>query len=628
MPKNKRTLIDLTGDDDNSSNSHRENPAKILRSADSGFCGSNIRSSNAIKDEHDTDKEDDDNYAENEDHDERREGGPEADRSYPVNYVKNAASVNSSFCDLTVLTSEPTEDRRASGDDFLYNSWRPRLPWNTKTGWGSRQVESKSRTHSSKSSSPVISQSQAKSGSRCSTVAPSARPSSSSRGLTAAPTPRPSSTFRSSTAVPSRRLGANCTPSSSPAYSQPFAVVIPPPGFDYSQATPSARPSASLGTSQETPKNRVSSSFGEPQATPSIRPSSSSQDSHTAPGLTDRKLPGDIVDGSDRHDDDDDADELVATTQDNVDQNGTANSQHYGTLLTKIVGIRYYNGYATIGEHVVCRREPTNGYDANAIRVDNVQSAQIGHIPRGVAKKLAPYLDAGELTMVAILSGQRNDFDCPLRVDLYGTSDPVAREALIRRMVRDKLPVESLGKKEREEKAKRAAELKRLTSRGQNRPSEDAGTTSLSVPAEDQSLENLIAGSEHFNPREVAEAVEKFGAGEDVLAKMPTAEQPVRIETRLLPYQKQGLAWLLEKENLQLPPEDSTEVVQMWKRSPSNQRIFTNIATNFSLKDAKPKLASGAILADDMGLVRATRPSSPKSPLTSVSRARRSWSYP
>ncbi|KAH7009061.1 hypothetical protein B0J12DRAFT_73931 [Macrophomina phaseolina] len=32
----------------------------------------------------------------------------------------------------------------------------------------------------------------------------------------------------------------------------------------------------------------------------------------------------------------------------------------YGTLNTKIVGVRYYDGYATIGEMVILRREPQN----------------------------------------------------------------------------------------------------------------------------------------------------------------------------------------------------------------------------------------------------------------------------
>lgn len=31
-------------------------------------------------------------------------------------------------------------------------------------------------------------------------------------------------------------------------------------------------------------------------------------------------------------------------------------------------------------------------YDRNAIRIDNVQGTQIGHIPRKLAAKLAPYM--------------------------------------------------------------------------------------------------------------------------------------------------------------------------------------------------------------------------------------------
>lgn len=38
------------------------------------------------------------------------------------------------------------------------------------------------------------------------------------------------------------------------------------------------------------------------------------------------------------------------------------------------------------------RREPSNQYDRTAICVDNVMAAQIGHIPRQVAAKLASYM--------------------------------------------------------------------------------------------------------------------------------------------------------------------------------------------------------------------------------------------
>jgi SWI/SNF-related matrix-associated actin-dependent regulator of chromatin subfamily A3 len=45
----------------------------------------------------------------------------------------------------------------------------------------------------------------------------------------------------------------------------------------------------------------------------------------------------------------------------------------YGNLRTKAVGCRFYNGYVTMGEMVLLRREPENKYDANAIVVNNVR---------------------------------------------------------------------------------------------------------------------------------------------------------------------------------------------------------------------------------------------------------------
>lgn len=63
-----------------------------------------------------------------------------------------------------------------------------------------------------------------------------------------------------------------------------------------------------------------------------------------------------------------------------------------GAIDGKIVGIRYYNGLATPGENVLVKREPNNPYDSNAIRISNVHGAQIGHLPRQIASKLASYM--------------------------------------------------------------------------------------------------------------------------------------------------------------------------------------------------------------------------------------------
>ncbi len=85
----------------------------------------------------------------------------------------------------------------------------------------------------------------------------------------------------------------------------------------------------------------------------------------------------------------DEEDEILDLSQDVDEGNGWV---CVGAIDGKIVGIRYFDGYATMGEQVMIRREPGNPYDSNAIRVDNVQGTQIGHLPRNLAAKLAPLM--------------------------------------------------------------------------------------------------------------------------------------------------------------------------------------------------------------------------------------------
>ena len=89
----------------------------------------------------------------------------------------------------------------------------------------------------------------------------------------------------------------------------------------------------------------------------------------------------------------------------------TQNDEGFGwtevaTIDGKLVGIQYYNGYASPGERVMAAREPSNPYDRNAIRITNVQGNQIGHIPRQVAAKLAPYMDEKTIVVEAILTAE------------------------------------------------------------------------------------------------------------------------------------------------------------------------------------------------------------------------------
>ena len=303
-------------------------------------------------------------------------------------------------------------------------------------------------------------------------------------------------------------------------------------------------------------------------------------------------------------DGEDDSEEMIVITQDD----GSSEEQYekYGVLATKIVGVQYYNGHATLGEHVVLQREPTNAYDSNAIKVTNVQRAQIGHIPRTVASKLAKYLDQNLIMVDGQMSGPMGHYDCPLVVGLYGPSEPTAKAELKAKMNADKLPVNLLAKREAQEKKDKAAQLKALMKkeaadgRARKQGYKGAGAQE-GLEKSGPNLEELMHDSQRFNPRAIGETCEKFGMGEDILSSLPMVDQPSRLATELLPYQRQGLAWLLARENPKTPAKESDDVVQLWKRD-KRPGLFTNMATNFSVKENELKFASGGILADDMGL--------------------------
>lgn len=212
------------------------------------------------------------------------------------------------------------------------------------------------------------------------------------------------------------------------------------------------------------------------------------------------------------------------------------------------------------------------------------------------------------------MAGAKGVFDCPVLLKLYGPYDPQRRSELKARMQQDRLPLGEIKKREREEirlqkqlekQRKEAEKRARSLARGKGKGvqwnvQDQTMFANLSTPGlgETESLEDLIGQSSTFNPREIGQVVEKFGVDETDLANMPMADNPEGLSTELLSYQRQGLAWMIEKESPILPAPGSQGVVQLWKRVGSS---FTNIATNYSTREAPP-LASGGILADDMGL--------------------------
>jgi SWI/SNF-related matrix-associated actin-dependent regulator of chromatin subfamily A3 len=182
---------------------------------------------------------------------------------------------------------------------------------------------------------------------------------------------------------------------------------------------------------------------------------------------------------------------------------------------------------------------------------------------------------------------------------LFGPAHPLAKAELEVKMKADKIPLR---------KGAKATAPKKLTkevapSRKHMGLQSSQSSSSQAQPILDPelSLQDFIRSSERFKPRDVQELVEAWGFGEDALSKLPMADQPEGLVSTLLPYQRQGLAWMLEKENPVLPAEGSKDIVQLWKRPAARPKLFQNIASNYCTKEA-PKLAKGGILADDMGL--------------------------
>lgn len=214
------------------------------------------------------------------------------------------------------------------------------------------------------------------------------------------------------------------------------------------------------------------------------------------------------------------------------------------------------------------------------------------------------------------MTGEIGDFTCPVDLKLFGTRDPVRRANLKQRMQKDRLPVRELNQMEREERAsekevekrrKEAAKKARAMALGKAaakwQANEDSEYANLSTATglggeQNESLEELINQSSTFNPRDIGQVVETFGQKESDLANMPMVETPAGISTQLLPYQRQGLAWMIKQESPKLPARGSDDIVQLWKRKNND---FLNVATNYAMAN-EPTLASGGILADDMGL--------------------------
>ncbi|TRX89349.1 hypothetical protein FHL15_009786 [Xylaria flabelliformis] len=227
----------------------------------------------------------------------------------------------------------------------------------------------------------------------------------------------------------------------------------------------------------------------------------------------------------------------------------------YGTIDNKIVGVQYYDGIVTPGESILCIREPNNVYDRNAVRVNNIMGSQIGHLPRVFVQKIAPYLDSGEIVLDGVLNGYKHQYDCPVRLSLYGTSNPYSRLQLEAKLKADKLlKATELKNTRKEAEAERA-----IAKQAKN------GTPALGLGSSSQQAIEILSDSEEVDFRAGPSALDVLNMDEATLSAMPQAAQPDTVKSNLLFHQLQNLA-------------------------------------SGHITSTRPRLLSGGILTDEMGL--------------------------
>ncbi|NXL45864.1 HLTF factor, partial [Podilymbus podiceps] len=237
----------------------------------------------------------------------------------------------------------------------------------------------------------------------------------------------------------------------------------------------------------------------------------------------------------------------------------------YGTLRGNVVGLRYYTGIVNNNEMIALQREPNNPYDKNAVKVNNVNGDQVGHIKKELAAALAGIMD-NKLALVegVVPYGAKNAFTMPVQMSFWGREEN--KEAVVDHLKRHgfKLapPLKECG-----------FGSKWMT--GRAGPSYSA-PVHAAVQLTTEQLKN-----------EFDKLFEDLKE-DDKTCEMEGAEA---VGTLLLPHQRQALAWMVSREN-------SNDLPPFWEE---RSNFYYNILTNFADKK-RPKNVLGGILADDMGL--------------------------
>ncbi|XP_053316883.1 helicase-like transcription factor isoform X2 [Spea bombifrons] len=232
----------------------------------------------------------------------------------------------------------------------------------------------------------------------------------------------------------------------------------------------------------------------------------------------------------------------------------------FGSLRGNVVGLRYYTGTVSNNEMVALQREPNNQYDRNAVKVNNINGDQVGHIKKELAAALAYVMDRKLARIEGVVPyGANNAFTMPVNLSFWGR--PENKQAVLDRM------------------KKHGFKLGPLPAGSQFSSGSGQGYSGPILPAVQMTTEQLKT--------EFDKLFEDLKE-DDKTRELDPSEA---VQTKLLPHQRQALAWMVSREN-------SDELPPFWEQ---RSNLYYNTLTNFAEKE-KPETIKGGILADDMGL--------------------------
>ncbi|KAH0624065.1 hypothetical protein JD844_007394 [Phrynosoma platyrhinos] len=237
----------------------------------------------------------------------------------------------------------------------------------------------------------------------------------------------------------------------------------------------------------------------------------------------------------------------------------------FGTLRGNV--LRYYTGVVNNNEMVALQREPNNPYDKNAVKVNNVNGDQVGHIKKELAACLAYIMDKKLAVIEGVVPyGANNAFTMPVQLSFWGREEN--KQVVLNRLKMHGFKLAPTGK---------ASDFDFGTNWKSGKPG-----TSYSAP---------IHAAVQMTTEQLKTEFDKLFEDLKEDDKTRETEAAEAVSTPLLPHQKQALAWMISRENNQeLPP--------FWEE---RDNYFYNTITNFAEKK-RPENVLGGILADDMGL--------------------------